>query len=317
MANRIQLIFPRAIKKIFRFCVVIGLIVAPNALQADAPSAIKHLSLSAPRPYGYVIGELVTQTISVDVQYDYKLRVDFLPNPGPLSDWLELKNIAISEQTEGAINRYRIAVTYQLFKATKKSVDETIAGLRLRFSNGRHEVKATAPDWRFSYSPLIPADIQDAEVQIRPEFKPKPIPLDGPIGTLALLLTGVSVLSIYLAWQHGFLPFSAKRYGPFGNACRELKRLRKMPRDMATYQTGLRIVHRAINESAGNTVFGERIDQLYRVNPAFVELREQLERFFKISQDVFFANAMSNKTHSLQWLENLCKQHRAIEAKRR
>ncbi|WP_204279057.1 hypothetical protein, partial [Klebsiella aerogenes] len=67
--------------------------------------------------FGYFLGDLVET--QVDILADPGLRVQraSLPSPGPVTYWLDLREVAVEEANVGGAARTRLRLTYQNFYA--------------------------------------------------------------------------------------------------------------------------------------------------------------------------------------------------------
>lgn len=292
------------------------LIVLGVALPANGdPSPAIAVTLNAPAPFGYTLGDVIVHRVSVSVEKPFELEANSLPAPGSLNDWLELRQIVWRQRQTKKSTHYELLIHYQIFAGVKESRYLTIPALPLRFHDGEKSVVSKVPAWDFAISPLIPRNTPDAEVAIRGALPPEPAPLVRQQQTLSLLLGAVLAVVLYVAWLYDRLPFFTQNPRPFTRACRTLKRLRRRSADLSTYRAALRSIHLAINETAGQTVLGQHLERFFDSAPGFTKLRARFETFFKLSRRMFYDAGAQDlpEDYPLSWLEEFCLECRKIE----
>jgi mxaA protein len=298
-------------------CLALGLALASahSAAEDSKPRPSHRVALSAPRPFGYAMGDVIEHRITAAAEAPYALQIDFLPKPGPLSEWLEIRAVDTSVRQEHNRKYYDIAIRYQIFKGVKDSENLTIPAWPLRFRSANASFEEQAPAWEFTLAPLIASHTKDKDVLIRPELEAVPYALAPSTRVLALSLTGILAAACYLAWWYDRLPFLRRNRGPFARALREMQSLMRRQSASESYRAALRLLHQALNDTAGETVFAGRLEDFFRHRPAFSALNERLREFFQVSRRMFFMSPASSvpEDYPLAWLEALCRECRAIE----
>jgi mxaA protein len=287
---------------------------------AQLPAAIHGVELHARRDFGYVMGEPLRHDIEIKVAKPFELEADFLPQAGSaVNDWLEIRQVEWKREDRGKETIYRIALTYQVFKGVRETETQAVPALPLRFRHGENSIEVEAPAWNFTLTPLISPKTPDENVTLRGDLPPPVYPTGQHKTALIGFLTGIVALLIYAAWRLGLPSFLALDASPFARAGRALKKLRRQPASGEVYRQALRLVHGAINETAGYTVFSGRLDRFFIEHPEFDGLREQFEAFFVTSQGLFFASIELDipSDFALDRLEALCRESRKIEGRRR
>lgn len=270
------------------------------------------IELDTPRNYGYSLGDKITLTAHIGVPLFYKLESGFLPTRGPVNEWLKLDSIESIPKKPG--KDYSLAITYQIFKSVRATEELTIPPLPIRFIHrGKPEIE-TLPPWTFSYHPLIPKNKADHDIEPEPETPPRLIDTSLHSRTLTYLLGASSLVLFYIVWFYGKIPFLEHYSGSFGKACRELKKLKKLPQSKAVTLQALQCFHHALNELAGETLFAGQLPGFFQRYPKFLPLRERTEALFAISQQLFFADAASElPAISPAQVEKLCLLYRKLE----
>ncbi len=297
------------------FFLLINLLFVCPSIHASDRDPVLSLDLDAPRDFGYVIGDIIHHRISLNVIKPYVLESNYLPQPGTVSGELDIHQIRVHEQASEQSTEYRIDLDYQILKGSKEPEQVFVPALQMRLYDGEHSVTATVPKWGFSYAPLIPAQTKDENVLIRAAIEPPMLSTTIHHWLLLIMASAITLLATTLAWQRKLLPFLDLGCSPFKQACRNLKRWRGANATSPAYRQALRDVHKALNETAGQTVFADYLNEFFSYNPQFNPLREPTEIFFKISRQTFFEQPeqIDIRNYPISWLESLCQQFRKIE----
>lgn len=279
---------------------------------ARAESSTVVVELETPRAYGYSLGDKITLKAHIKTPLFYKLETGFLPSPGPLNDWLKLDSVALSNAQSGF--DYALVMTYQVFKSVDAATELTIPALPIRFSHTGTSETETIPAWTFGYNPLLPKSKPEAEIQPEPELSAAPISPDKHTLRLTLLWTCAALILIYIAWFYGKIPFLERYSGAFGQACRDLKKLSKLPPSHETSQKATQCFHRALNQLAGETVFAGQLSDFFNRFPQFKSLEDRTGIFFQASERLFFSGHPDTKTMiAVEKIEELCLLYRKLE----
>jgi mxaA protein len=93
-----------------------------------------------------------------------------------------------------------------------------------------------------------------------------------------------------------------------------LKNLKQLPEQASTseqIEQAFRIVHRALNQTAGETVLESQLDYFYENHPQLAGLRSDTDLFFKQSRQIFYEtssldNPLTQDNDLLKSLKHLC-----------
>lgn len=280
-----------------------------------AAASQPRVELFTPQAQSYVMGDLIEHSAVVTLPKGYVLDSGLLPKPGALSDWLDLQRIAWEKTEQGEENRYRLRLSYRVFKGVRGAEQQTIPPLPLRFRGAGGIVEAQTPEWGFVLNPIIPAATPDRQVTLRDSLPPPAIVLDAPRWRLAALLAGVLAVLIHLARHYQILSLLFKPKAPFARARQQLRKLARRRSDPEAYRQAFRALHRALDETAGQTLLAGHLPRFCRYHPAFAELSGELEQFFAGSQRLFFAvpEAAQLADYPFERLEVLCQQCELLE----
>ena len=292
-----------------------GLLLAESVAAGTVPA----IQVIAPRDFGHVIGEIIHHDIQVRLASEYSLEPSFLPQAGSaLNDWLEVRQISWDRKQQDQQQVYHIAIDYQVFKGVREPEAVTIPSLPLHFRKGDESLVSEVPAWPFTLNPLISPKLKDGEVSIRSDLPPPDLLWNSHAAGFAVALTLLLGGCVFAAWQRGWLPFRARRMLPFERAWHDLRRLQRQPLTAERLADEFRVVHTALNETFGATVFAGQI--VWRVvdEPKWMRQQAALEQFFTYSEQLFFSpQAAQPSQHLRSWLKEFCRQCRQIESLRR
>lgn len=246
---------------------------------------VPRVESQAQRDFGYALGDIVERAFTVAVPEGYALETGFLPQAGALDEYLEVRHSDWSLQPRDGESTYRIRIAYQVFKGVRSAEKTTIPALPLRFQ-GPSPLEATIPESTFTLAPLIPPDLPDEQVIIRGAAPPISSPTRPHVQRLLAYLGTSLALVATLAWRrYG----RTRRNRPFARARREFKRLIRHGTTPETLRAQAKLLHQALNETAGHSLFAEQLGGFCADRPAFAELRGELADFFALSRRLFFA----------------------------
>jgi mxaA protein len=258
-------------------------------LLAALPVQANPLVMHEPRPYGHVIGDVLTREARIDLPAGRSLHAEALPKPGRVNTWLELR----SAQLDGAQGgQQTLRLHYQVSNVGPAVVTTTLPALRLPLVGGKENIEL--PDWPVHLSPLTPR-FAVARAGLEP-MQADIAPTRAQLTPMAWRLLAYAALGLLLAW-----PWLAQRWpqlapwrrrAPFHAAWRDLQALHKLPPDQAQHQALARL-HQAFNATAGQAVFAPDFESLYQARPALRKAAPQIKAFFARSQQLFFANEPS------------------------
>lgn len=265
------------------------------ALAAGAPAAAQFLdrSMSGPRPFGVLLGDVFTLRTRVDVAPPFKLDQSALPKPGPVTYWLDLRAISAKETPgpNGAV-RYEIEAQYQTFYAALEAIEQTVPPLKLVVADGQGKrVEADGASWTFITSPLRPIvatagggspyNLRPDALPHRPSLRPAEIEAATAAGLCAL---GLAWLAFVRAWP----PFHRRPSRPFAAAARAVAR-QASAGDEGWRRAALSL-HRAFDVAAGKRLLGEDLPTFLAERPSFQRLEAGIAQFFEASRQAFFGS---------------------------
>lgn len=284
---------------------LLGLLVAPLAGRTQAILANETLET---RTFGYVIGDRIRRETHLRLSEDYRLDVAGLPHAGRLNRWLELAEPEV--RTGRDSHNYRLIFTYQIVNAPLKPEAVVIPQQDLRIlasTDGDTGALTTlVPALEIGVVPMSVTQRVSAQA-LQQDRPPMPVALEVLRHRLAWSATALLTLLLLAAWQRGIMALVARRKLPFARAVRELRRVQATPELPARDAAGLKVVHAAINRTAGRAVFTRDVDDFLATHPQFAAARDDFERMFAASSGIFFDRAAAPGESIWPVLVRLCR----------
>lgn len=275
--------------------------------------AVRNFTFTAPRPFGYVLGDEITLRIEFDTDDTVTVQTASLPAKGQVNRWLNLNAVSVKQQERDGGIHHELTLRYQVFYAALEVKLLTIQGFNLSLQQNGKTLSQAIPAWAFTISPLRELAVRKTE---QGEYKRPDAPPDFLDNTKPLLALSASLLlsfglGVYLAGLYGLLPKSFKRR-VFKSARKQLKSLSKDNMAQA-----LSAVHQAFNQLYAQPLFHNRLADFYAAYPEYQQLNPELDWFFNYSNRFFFSQDMIPVEIDLEKLHSLCQAALDIERGKR
>lgn len=249
-----------------------------------------------PRPFGYVIGDLLTQRVLLTTP-----RGDFEPAAMPpgqrVNIWLERRAPRIEKAADG---RRWLVVEYQLINAPQALTTVQVPAWTIEDRAGGERLEI--PSTPVSVGPLI-SNASSAE-SLRPDYKPATIDTTASRANVVLWSIALGVtLAAWLAWVL-WRNWQDSHNRPFARALHQLRHLDEMAPE------AWQAVHRAFDQTAGRVLQTETLPALFERAPHLQPRRAEIERFFAQSNERFFGAGTPSNLLSVR---TLCHELRRIE----
>src|SRR4051812_28945723 len=298
MSARITLAFTSAM-------VAFGLLANATSVHADSPADLEiaappNAIVEQPRPFGYVIGDLLTQRVLLQLK-GQPFEPGNLPRAERISAWLERRPPTVESTPDG---RRWLIVEYQVVNAPQALTLAHVPAWELKERSATDVLRIG--EWPISLSPLTPhvAFGQGGLEDLRPD-RPTPSiatePMRREIATwsTALILT----LALWFGWWL-WRNWRASATQPFASALREIRRTGED--QPAAWQA----LHRAFDRTAGRVTQTATLPNLFQSAPYLAPLRPNIEQFFQQSSERFFGAGLPEHTISVR---ALCAELRRLE----
>lgn len=257
-----------------------------------------------PRPFGYFIGDIVSQTVALPAGLNASSTIT-LPGSARLNQWFERIDSRI---VSTANDRRWIEIRTQIINSPAEPLRANLPAISIDIP-GHNPVQI--PAWSLAISPLgAPSDSSaDGGRSIRPDKSASLLiqqPLPGRfqrwLWALALVLAGWLT---WLLWRNR----TDRNRLPFEQAWHAIRGLQNPAQRFEAWQQ----LHQAFNQTAGRTVQLAQIDHLFSSAPFLAGQRTQIENFFRASNDSFFAHDAIDLSQQDFDLRGLCLVLRELE----
>lgn len=283
-------------------------------------AAVKELNRTTPRPFGYVIGDIIEHRISLVLDHGFELDPASIPEPGRASRLLALNEVELESEVRGGEPRHSIRLRYQIVNAPPSVTGAGTPHLSLRVLGPEGDLPVVIPAWGFTVGPIVtPEERSPGRLpNLRPALPPPHFPTDVhtarvvALGALALALL-VPIVRDRLAGRGG-----ARAARHFDRAYRRLRRRANGSPSPRGPAEALIEVHAAFNATAGRAVFEHDLARFFVEHPRFEPLRASIEAFFTESGRVLYGRDRgAPDTHpDLGRLRDLCRACRDAERRR-
>lgn len=268
------------------------------------------------RDAGYVVGDVLKRHIVLTIKKPYQLVEETLPIEGYEHRYrgqkigIDLLNITHEADENNSRTVHTIDLAYQVFTTGKLAKPAALRAeyVKIRNLNTKKVVQYRIPSFSFRISPLSVF----GAVKLKEEMYPRTPPLnldttdhDNKL-TMALIVLGLSLLGLlYIYGKYAWLP---RMGAPFARAYRAIGNTEDNPSGM---QKSMQAIHKAFNQTAGQTVFLDTVSAFLDQHPKFTPAKGIIHDFFNTSHAQFFGDGslQANKSALLK----LCKHLRDCE----
>jgi len=266
---------------------------------ADPPSPLSSVVVEQPRPFGYLVGDVLVQKIRLSVDGRPVEIVD-PPRKDKIGVWLSRRATSFETRADGT--RWML-LDYQIINASKDVDVIHLPKLHLRTRSPK--VFLDVPEWPITVGAITPSQVrnQGGLLALQPD---EPAPrIDTAVIHHRLQLALLGLLFTVLVWLGWWRlrEWQASRAMPFARARRELRSF------SPTSPAAWRAVHRAFDATAGRVVQPVSLPRFFEQAPQYAPLKSEIEAFYADSAALFFGGAMP----SAAMLSSLCAKLRAIE----
>jgi mxaA protein len=279
-------------------------LLALIALSCPAQADEFSVQIRSERPFGHFVGDLVRAHVDVHGSEDATLISASLPHPGPLTVSLDLRDVSTEEIKEKGAKFWRIHLTYQNFYVALDVRNIEVPGFMLSFSRPGGDVAANVPGWRFGVAPLreiAPEPKERGADYLRPDPVADFVDKSRLLATLIICAATTIFFVLAVARDRAWPPFHKRRARIFSILARQLAAEARRPCSEEKLRLAMRKLHRAIDAACGHSILKGDLAEFFRGRPEFASSRASAERFFAVSDEVFFngASDASSKDFSM------------------
>lgn len=265
-----------------------------------------------PRPFGYVVGDIITRELAVIVKPGYILDEKALPKPGRINTWLEMRSVDVREKTVQTGRHYTVILTYQLPNSPTEVRMVELPAHKFIFLGPGKPIVASSDEWPITLAPITPEQVlaRNGLESMRPDIRPAGIsttPMRQRLIGYGLALAAILLFGFY---RHFGIPYLSKMRRPFTRAYRDINRLSQQDH---SFPQAVERVHKALNETAGRSLFLENVDSFLAHRGIDQGLATLTRQFFELSRDEFFGSGAMDSRRSIAWLLSFCRTWRDVE----
>lgn len=235
-----------------------------------------------PRPFGYVIGDILTQRIHLNADGRAFVPAE-LPRVERAGVSLWRREVRQETDSDG---EHWLVLRYQIINAPQSLAVWGLPELLLKDANSNATL--VIPPWPFSIGPLTPPQPfgKDGLPALRDDRLPSPVPL-APLDRRIRFAVGGLLLTL-LSWAGCayWLHLKTGRHRPFARAMRDMRVMQE------NSPSAWRRLQHALNDAAGHVVRADTLDKLIERAPYLAQERHALEQFCRETSALFFGHGV-------------------------
>lgn len=246
------------------------------------------------RSFGYTLGDVLEQRISLHQQTDHEQWQKLIPLQR-VDEWIERQSVNIVDNGQWLVLRY------QIVNSPTELVVAYLPAFEFLLSN---EQTVNIESWPFSIAPLVPANTEQSAVLplIQADWQPiAPDTLSAVRNLRRLVAAMLATLLVWLLWWLWQNRTDATHL-PFARAYHDLRKLDKQI--INEEQEAWILMHRAFNETAGRAVSAGSVDRFIKQYIWLQPLDTGIRKFYTESAKRFFAESAQTELFDIQ---QLCK----------
>ncbi|MFD6318976.1 nonribosomal peptide synthetase MxaA [Methylorubrum thiocyanatum] len=267
-----------------------------GACPLPASAQVRGVELRTPRAFGYFQGDLVQVQAEIRTDPGFSLQRPSLPKPGPVTYWLDLRDVRMEESRAADGSRViRLRLTYQNFYVALDARTLEVPGFPVTVesadANGATTAVAQVPAWKIGVSPLRevqPEQRDDPAEYLRPDGRALRLDPQPALASAAGFLALAALALVLLAYDRAWWIFRGRRGRPFAQALKALRRAKRRSQGEPLYREALLALHRGLDATDGRRVLADDLPDFLGRHPAFREQASGLQTFFSASRLAFF-----------------------------
>jgi|GEM_PF-4040916 len=295
--------------KIYLVCCIIGL-----SLMSPVEAAIRQKQDILPRTFAYVIGDIITRTIILEVDHPHTLDQKQIPRLGRVNRWLEIRKNNLQIDRHRGFSRYQLELEYQIFNSEPGHTEIFLPGFDLILTTSERTLPVVFHN-RPIHMTSVTVDDPSRSLEfldLQPPISPQQVSEFTDWSKIGLAVLGLCFSFLLVVYIYAVLPWVGKLNGPFSQAVRKMRSLRKTTETRENYHQALRHIHKAFNQTYGKVLLLDDLDSFFQQKPAFSKLRRELTSLFVHSRAYFFSESETSEW-TVNKILNICRQCRDIE----
>ncbi|ARN80500.1 hypothetical protein [Methylocystis bryophila] len=277
------------------------------------------IEIRSERSFGYFVGDLVKTVVDIRGPSNAELIRGSLPDPVPLTVSLDLRDVSVEEFKQGDQRLWRIRLAYQNLYAALDVRNIEVPAFTVSYQLMGEQSQVTVPAWRFGVAPLreiAPEPKERGEDYLRPDPGPAFVDQEESLRLTALFAALTVLLTIAVAWDHGWPPFHRRAAREFSVLVRRLEALARRDQSMEGLRKAACELHRAFNAVGGKSLLRSDLDEFFRHRAEFASVQPTTERFFEASERLFFDPEQASSAFTMAELVGFAKALAAQERSR-
>jgi len=224
------------------------------------------------RDSGYQMGDFLHQRISLKLPNSHRLDMDSLPLQGRVSPWLDLHHLDVNTHGESVA----LELVWQLFATVETAQILKTPAFQVK-TIGPSVIQISIPSVDFHYSPVFGIPLE--KVSRKADFAPTAFDEQTPLWMMIIFGTLSLSAGIGWLWLTDRLVWWPCHVGPMTKLARRIKGL---PKEALTQQHITDVMH-ALNQTAGQSLYPNTLQQLYRRAPYLTAFAPQILAFFEFA----------------------------------
>ena len=272
-----------------RSVLLLFLLACLPACAAD-PSGVT-IERVAPRVFGYQLGDVIREDLTIHLPPGQSLDEASLPRVGKRASWFTVKGLVLSTapQDKGG-TLVHLVLDMQLVNSP--TVTRTLTIPPVAFTvKGKEPHGETIPSLTIDAVPLGTGEIRTGLPDVWP-LRPAPWVPTALLEQHLQALGGVaSVLGGWLALALAFRLWRPRKALPFAAARRDLRGVLRRLNTPEDARIAVQRLHRAFDLAAGQRLFSPGVPAFCQRMGVDAALQERTQAFFAASQALFFGTA--------------------------
>ena len=257
--------------------------------------------------HGYTLGDLVTMRAEFTLGKNLIFDESSVPLAGPITRWLDLREVHFHQSKNEGQTQIKINFTWQIFGTVQEAQKVKIPAIILHVFSENVELTdevektkpliITIPEQGFYLSPVLPEKLTDEEIP-RPMLPPPRFDETTPRAmTLICLALGLFLSGFFLWWQDKLM-FLPRRPGAMTLLARQLRQ-QNVVKQAQFSAANLRTIHAGLAAVAGQSLYPNTLDNLFKNAPYLGVYRQEIEQFFNTSWQLFHSKKTTGNTISI------------------
>lgn len=277
-------------------------------------AAIRQKKDILPRNFGYLIGDIVKRTIILEIDHPHSLDQKQIPELGKINRWLELRKNSLKINKHSDFSRYQMELEYQIFNSESGHAEIFLPGFDLIVTTSERTLPMVFHDRSIRMMSVTEDDSSRSLdfLDLQPPISPQKVSVFSGWLKLGFAILGAFLSLLLVIYIYAVLPWVGKLHGPFSQAVRKLRGLRKVADTKNDSHKALRHIHAAFNQTYGKVLLHDDLEIFFQEQSAFRKLQPELTKLFIHSRAVFFDEPKTSEW-TINELLNICRQCRDIE----